>query len=114
MATLGHRTDGLWLRSLPPAAGWRIGKALGGETVAADLLYDWGCGLVWLVCEADAAEVRRAARSLGGHATLYRGEGPAFEPLDGPLAALTARVKAAFDPKGVLTPGRMPNSVGGA
>ena len=104
----------LWRLSLPPAAGWRIGKALGGETVAADLLYDWGCGLVWLVCEADAAEVRRAARSLGGHATLYRGEGPAFEPLDGPLAALTARVKAAFDPKGVLTPGRMPNSVGGA
>jgi glycolate oxidase FAD binding subunit len=47
-------------------------------------------------------------RELGGHATLYRGHGgAAFEPLEGPLAALTARVKAAFDPNGVLNPGRM-------
>ena len=75
--------------------------------MAADLLYDWGGGLVWLACEAGSDKVRRAARSLGGHATLYRGDGIAFEPLSGSLAALSARVKAAFDPKGVLNPGRM-------
>jgi glycolate oxidase FAD binding subunit len=46
-------------------------------------------------------------RGLDGHARLYRGEGIAFEPLDGALAALTGRVKAVFDPKGVLNPGRM-------
>ena len=92
----------LWRISVPPAVGWRIGEAVAGEA-----LYDWGGGLVWLASEADAASVRAAVRALGGHATLYRGEGPAFEPLEGPLAALTARVKAAFDPKGVLNPGRM-------
>ena len=30
-----------------------------------------------------------------------------FEPQAEPLAALTLRVKQAFDPKGVLEPGRM-------
>jgi glycolate oxidase FAD binding subunit len=89
----------LWRISVPPASGWRVPEAAPGEA-----LYDWGGGLVWLLSQADP---RPAARALGGHATLYRGEGPAFEPLDGALAALTARVKAAFDPKNLLNPGRM-------
>jgi glycolate oxidase FAD binding subunit len=92
----------LWRISVPPAVGWRVGEAVAGEA-----LYDWGGGLVWLLSQAEPAAVRAAARALGGHATLYRGDGPAFEPLEGPLAALSARVKAAFDPKGVLNPGRM-------
>jgi glycolate oxidase FAD binding subunit len=89
----------LWRVSVPPAVGWRVGEAVAGEA-----LYDWGGGLVWLLTDADP---RPAVRALGGHASLYRGEGVAFEPLEGPLAALTARVKAAFDPAGVLNPGRM-------
>jgi len=92
----------LWRVSVPPAVGWRV-----AESVAGEALYDWGGGLVWLLSETEPAGVRAAARALGGHVTLYRGEGPAFEPLEGPLAALTARVKAAFDPKGVLNPGRL-------
>jgi glycolate oxidase FAD binding subunit len=92
----------LWRISVPPAAGWRVAEAIEG-----DALYDWGGGLVWLLSEVDPLTVRGSVRSMGGHATLYRGDGSAFEPLDGPLAALTARVKAAFDPKGVLNPGRM-------
>jgi len=93
----------LWRICVPPAAGWRLGEAVAGEA-----LYDWGGGLVWLLSPEDP---RAAVRALGGHATCYRGEGPAFEPLAGPLAALTARVKAAFDPAGVLNPGRMGPSV---
>lgn len=95
----------LWRISVPPSVGWRVSEAVSGEA-----LYDWGGGLVWLASDADPVSLRAAVRALGGHATLYRGEGPAFEPLDGPLAALTARVKAAFDPKGVLNPGRMGGS----
>jgi glycolate oxidase FAD binding subunit len=91
----------LWRISVPPAAGWQVGEAVAGEA-----LYDWGGGLVWLLSEAEPTEIRRHAHALGGHATLYRGEGPAFGPLDGALAALTARVKAAFDPNGVLNPCR--------
>ena len=91
----------LWRLSVPPAAGWRLRAAVSG-----DLLFDWAGGLAWLASTDAAAAVRAAAAALGGHATLYRGEGPAFAPLTGPLAALTARVKAAFDPNGVLNPGR--------
>jgi glycolate oxidase FAD binding subunit len=91
----------LWRISAPPAAGWRV-----GETVAGDAIYDWAGGLVWLASEAPGLDVRAAALALGGHATLYRGEGLAFEPLGGALASLSARVKAAFDPNGVLNPGR--------
>ena len=89
----------LWRISVPPASGWRVPEAVPGEA-----LYDWGGGLVWLLSQGDP---RPAVRALGGHANLYRGEGPAFEPLGGALAALTARVKVAFDPTNVLNPGRM-------
>ncbi|WP_334160980.1 glycolate oxidase subunit GlcE [Phenylobacterium sp.] len=92
----------LWRVSIPPAGGWKAGHALAG-----DLLYDWAGGLVWLLSEDDPAQVRTAARALGGHAALYRGDGAAFAALEGPLGALGARVKAAFDPLGVLNPGRL-------
>lgn len=92
----------LWRLSVPPAGGWRVAAELAGEA-----LYDWAGGLVWLLTEAEAPQVRAAAEALGGHALRLRGSGPAFPPLAGPLAALNARVKAAFDPLEVLNPGRM-------
>ncbi|WP_411287217.1 glycolate oxidase subunit GlcE [Phenylobacterium sp.] len=92
----------LWRLSLPPANGWQVPGVIVG-----DIIQDWGGGLVWLLSDAEPQSLRAAVRALGGHATLYRGDGPAFEPLTGPLAALTARVKAAFDPLDILNPGRM-------
>jgi glycolate oxidase FAD binding subunit len=92
----------LWRVSVPPAAGWKLTAQAPG-----DALYDWAGGLVWLLSDSDPVQVRAAARSLGGHASLWRGAGAAFAPLEGPLGALTARVKAAFDPLGVLNPGRL-------
>jgi glycolate oxidase FAD binding subunit len=91
----------LWRLSLPPAAGWRGPHALPG-----DALYDWAGGLAWLVSEEPAAKVRAVVRDLGGHALCVRGHA-AFGAREAGLAALHARVKAAFDPLGVLNPGRM-------
>jgi glycolate oxidase FAD binding subunit len=91
----------LWRIAVPPAVGWQVGAAVAGEAI-----YDWAGGLVWLLAD-DPVDIRPAIRALGGHATLYRGAGAAFEPLEGPLAALSRRVKAAFDPAGVLNPGRL-------
>ncbi|MEO1225897.1 MAG: FAD-linked oxidase C-terminal domain-containing protein, partial [Pseudomonadota bacterium] len=57
--------------------------------------------------------VRAAVDGVGGHATLIRAlepvraAVPVFQPEPEPLAALSRRIKDAFDPKGILNPGRM-------
>ena len=91
----------LWRRSLPPAAGWT-----GPHGLPGDALYDWAGGQAWLLTEEPAAKVRAVTAGLGGHALCLRGA-PAFGPHEAALGALQARVKAAFDPRGVLNPGRM-------
>jgi len=106
----------IWRISVPPAAGPGIVTALAGED-GADAFLDWGGGLVWLAVPpgADAREepVRAAVGRAGGHATLFRapaelrGRVPVFQPQEAAKAALTARIKAAFDPAGILNPGRM-------
>jgi glycolate oxidase FAD binding subunit len=105
----------LWRISTTPTKGHELASRLTGE-IAAEVLYDWAGGLVWVAtpaAEAAAGLVRAAVRALGGHATLVRGPAPlratvdVFEPQEAGLAALTKRVKEGFDPKGVLNPGRM-------
>jgi glycolate oxidase FAD binding subunit len=94
----------LWRIVVPPASG----AALVGE-VARDghWLLDWGGGLLWLnLPEPRADAVRTAAARLGGHAILVRSDlpasAPAFHPEAAPVAALSVRVRTAFDPAGVL------------
>ena len=102
----------LWRVSVPPADGWQAMQALAGDGFEG--FYDWAGGLLWIAAEAaadaGAEAVRAAARHLGGHATLIRAPAavraavPVFQPEPQALAALSARVKAAFDPRGVLNP----------
>jgi glycolate oxidase FAD binding subunit len=122
------------LTGLPDRAVWRISvaPARGAELAAAiaralDAVWflDWGGGLVWAAVaaggdaerDAGAAVIRQAIRgpdgSATGHATLVKAS-PAlrravavFEPQPAPLAALSRRVKDAFDPGHILNPGRM-------
>lgn len=106
----------VWRLSVPPAAGPKVAAAVAGS-VAAELFYDWGGGLIWLAAPAAddgaAATVRAAVAAAGGHATLMRAPDalraavPVFEPQPPALAALTRRVKDAFDPRRILNPGRM-------
>ncbi|MBU1377370.1 MAG: glycolate oxidase subunit GlcE [Alphaproteobacteria bacterium] len=91
----------LWRLSLPPAVGWR-----GPHGLPGDAIYDWAGGLAWLLTDEPEEKVRAVTRDLGGHALCLRGA-PAFGGREGPLGALQDRVKAAFDPLGVLNPGRM-------
>jgi glycolate oxidase FAD binding subunit len=106
----------VWRLSVPPADGARVAHQV-LAAIEGHVYYDWGGGLVWLALapNADAGHdaVRAAISATGGHATLIRAEDavratvPVFQPQPGPLAALTRRIKAGFDPRQVLNPGRM-------
>jgi glycolate oxidase FAD binding subunit len=105
----------LWRISTAPASGAALAASL--ASVDAEILYDWAGGLVWAMLppsdDAGAAVVRAASAALGGHATLIRASASqravveVFAPQDPVLAALSKRVKDAYDPKGILNPGRM-------
>jgi glycolate oxidase FAD binding subunit len=94
----------LWRLSVKATAPWRD---LGGEQ-----LIEWGGALRWLVAGAstDAREVRAWAQGSGGHATLFRAADKStgvFHPLPQPIHELHRRLKATFDPAGILNRGRL-------
>ena len=106
----------LWRISMTPTSGPKLVHSL-ARKIDVRALYDWSGGLIWLdtplITDAGAVEIRRTLAEFGGHATLIRAEPQAravidvFQPLDAPLMALTAALKQAFDPVGILNPGRM-------
>ncbi len=105
----------VWRVSMAPSEGHRMIDALRREA-GVNAFYDWQGGLIWLemAAEPEAAALRAMIRRFGGgHATLIRAGEPerasldVFEPQPPALAALSARLKAEFDPKGILNPGRM-------
>jgi glycolate oxidase FAD binding subunit len=123
------RSKKLWeeirdVRALLPegAALWRVSlaatqaSALVASLPEAAYFFDWGGGLVWLAMDDASvparADMLRAAMGEG-HATLMRASDamrarvPVFQPMAPGLAALTRGVKAQFDPRGILNPGRM-------
>ena len=69
-------------------------------------LIEWSGALRWL----RGGDARVVAAEAGGHATLFRSHGKresVFASLDPVAMALHRRLKAAFDPAGVLNPGRL-------
>jgi glycolate oxidase FAD binding subunit len=71
---------------------------------------EWGGAVRWLISDRPAAALFDAARSGGGHATLFRGKAPAtgvFSPLTPALHAVHRNLKQRFDPKGILNRGRL-------
>jgi glycolate oxidase FAD binding subunit len=73
---------------------------------SGDSLIEWGGALRWL----RGAEARALAAKADGHATLFRSQGKresVFAALDPLVMTLHRRLKAAFDPAGILNPGRL-------
>ena len=117
---IAPRGDIVWRLCPTPSAAASVARACAAALPSAEVLFDWGGGLILLSLEGSeagddggAAIVRAAVKSAGGHAALIvapeavRASTPVFEPLEGALARLSARVKRGFDPRNILNPGRM-------
>lgn len=108
VAVLAGREGAVWRISVKPSDGPAAGARLGG----AEVIYDWGGGLLWALAPEDF-DLRAALAGIPGHATLVRADDAAkarwgvFYPEPAPLAAIAAGLRARFDPRGVLNPGRM-------
>ena len=91
---------------------WRLSVAQTAEPLRHEhpQLIEWGGGLRWVKGPLTLAQAREAAEKGKGHATLFRGgdrAGGVFHPLAPAIAKIHRRLKDAFDPAGVLNPGRM-------
>ena len=110
-------TGPVWRLSVPPASGAEAAASV-ADVADVRALFDWGGGLVWLSVDGapDAGEAAvRAAAGSGGRA---RDSGPRRCADTGcargvPAPGVGRRrldgtgFKRAFDPAGVLNPGRM-------
>jgi len=115
--TFAGRAGAVWRLSVRPSDGPGLVARLRDDIAVEAVLYDWGGGLVWLLVDetgdAGAAATRSAVAATGGHATLVRAPAAiraaveVFEPEPAPLAAISTGLRARFDPKGILNPGRM-------
>jgi glycolate oxidase FAD binding subunit len=92
-----------------PGDVWRVharateAPALVARARAGRVLADWGGALLWLGVEA-GADLRARLGPFAGHATRVRGRGPGPDrPPEAPaVAALSAAIRAKFDPRGVF------------
>jgi glycolate oxidase FAD binding subunit len=92
----------LWRLSVPPTTS--------PLSLPGAQLIEWGGAQRWLRSDAGADLIRSQVSAPGGHATLFRGgdrHSDVFQPLPPGLLALHREMKRAFDPKGILNPGRL-------
>jgi glycolate oxidase FAD binding subunit len=106
--------DAIWRVSVRPSCGPAILHAAAQHGARGYL--DWGGGLAMLAGPAAQRlheTITAATVQSGGVWTLLRAPEPlraavaVVPPEPAPLAAITRRVKAVMDPKGILNPGRI-------
>lgn len=108
VAAFHGRAGDVWRLSVKPTDAPALAARLGAE----GLLFDWGGGLIWALV-AEGVDLRARIGAFDGHATLVRADAPTtarlgkFQPLSPPLEAISAGMRARFDPRGILNPGLM-------
>ena len=72
-------------------------------------MIDWGGARRYLKTSLRIEAVRQISETVGGYATLLRGgdRSSCFHPLSPGLMGVHTRLKSAFDPRGILNPGRL-------
>ncbi len=97
----------VWRISVKPSDAPGIAARLGGTQQ-----FDWGGGLIWALLP-EGTDARARIGAFAGHATLIRASDETrasisrFHPEPAPIAALSAGLRARFDPRGILNPGLM-------
>ena len=95
----GQKFDALWRLSIPSATP--------PLAIAGNTLIDWGGAQRWLISAADAGDIHYEATSAGGYASLHHSDSVELPPLSDGQLNLQKNIKAAFDPQGILNPGRL-------
>jgi glycolate oxidase FAD binding subunit len=105
----GDQLPLLWRIIVPPASGADVLDGI--ERFGGLGLLDWAGGLIWARSAAEAAlPIREIAELAGGHAMLMsapedvRRDIPARHPEPPAIAALSQRIRRAFDPSGIFDP----------
>ena len=95
------RPDSLWRLSLPAVAE--------PVRLVGDCLIDWAGALRWMYSNESPQTVFDYARSIGGHAMMFRPDSQwssnFFSELSGPVGRIHRNLKRSFDPRGILNPG---------
>ncbi len=97
----------VWRMSVKPSDAPGLIARMGAE-----VRLDWGGGLIWALVP-EGTDLRGRIGPFAGHATLVRAAPETraaiapFQPEPAQLAALTAGLRAKFDPRGILNPGLM-------
>ncbi|MEW7982522.1 MAG: glycolate oxidase subunit GlcE [gamma proteobacterium symbiont of Phacoides pectinatus] len=91
---------------------WRFSLNANADHFFADQpwLIDWGGNQRWLRGTFDQAELESLAQQARGHVTLFRDgdrSGEVHQTLPVVQQKILKNLKAAFDPKGILNPGRL-------
>lgn len=101
--------EALWRLSIASDTPANLFNALDDTRI----LYEWGGALRWLKGNISEEQILNIARDAGGHATLFRAGAnmsdnrPAFQSLPNELLPIHRNLKQAFDPNGILNPGRL-------
>jgi len=104
----------VWRISVKPSDAPALVDRLGADKV----VLDWGGGLIWALMP-EGRNLRALSGAFDGHATLVRARDDTkarlgmFQPQSPPLEAISAGLRARFDPRGIFNPGLMQARVKG-
>jgi len=107
-AVFAGGSEDVWRISVKPSDAPEVVR----RVPAAKTLLDWGGGLVWVGVAPDS-DVRSMLDGIAGHATIVRAGAATrarlgtFQSEQPPLDAIAARLRARFDPRGILNAGVM-------